>query len=395
MIRALLAVLLILVTTNAAAQSRQRAVRAVWVARWDYRSAQDVRRVIEEVASLGATDVIWQVRGQFDAYYKSSIEPWAEDLFYDRRDAYVKSPATADPGFDPLQIAIAAAHANGLRLHAWINVFPMWKGKSPPVNPDHPLRKHPQWVIHDDTGKAMPLNDHYVVANPAHPGVQEHLARICRELCTNYEIDGLHFDYVRFVSESLEPGRLYPGDTATLDEYRRNTGRGVPRSNDERQAYRAWMRDEISNVVRRLASEARAARPAIEVSAAVWRRPDLARDTYLQDAARWLEDGTLDRAYPMVYTADEATFASDMSAWLAAAPGKSITPGVGIYKHSTPEQTEAQAASAASLRCAGIAMFGYSSMFESVDPQQDKSAAERELRRMRRETLKGLWKGRR
>jgi hypothetical protein len=45
----------------------------LWVTRWDYRTPADVRDVIERAASAGFTDVVWQARGQADAYYQSDL----------------------------------------------------------------------------------------------------------------------------------------------------------------------------------------------------------------------------------------------------------------------------------------------------------------------------------
>jgi uncharacterized lipoprotein YddW (UPF0748 family) len=44
-------------------------IRALWITRWDYLTADDVRKAIENASWLGATDVMWQVRGQADAFY--------------------------------------------------------------------------------------------------------------------------------------------------------------------------------------------------------------------------------------------------------------------------------------------------------------------------------------
>ena len=94
-------------------------VRGIWVTRWDFRSPEDVRRVVADAASIGVTDVFWQVRGQGDSYYRSRIEPWGEELFRDDR-------SRTDPGFDPLALAVQEAHRRGVRIHAWFNVMPMW-----------------------------------------------------------------------------------------------------------------------------------------------------------------------------------------------------------------------------------------------------------------------------
>ncbi|MFG0251369.1 MAG: family 10 glycosylhydrolase, partial [Phycisphaerales bacterium JB038] len=103
-------------------------IRALWVTRWDYRNERDVRRIIFDAADMGATDIIWQVRGQADAFYDSDIEPWGEELLEDL------PPGVRQPPFDPLAIACQLAHGKGLRLHAWFNVMPLWKDRTPPKN---------------------------------------------------------------------------------------------------------------------------------------------------------------------------------------------------------------------------------------------------------------------
>ena len=111
--------------------------RALWVTRWDYRTEADVKRAVSEAASLGVTDLIWQVRGQADAYYKSALEPWGEELLRDL------PPGTKEPKADPLAIAVSEAHARGMKLHAWVNVMPLWKGTTPPKSMVHPFYLHP------------------------------------------------------------------------------------------------------------------------------------------------------------------------------------------------------------------------------------------------------------
>ena len=52
-------------------------VRALWVTRWDYRTAADIRVIAERAASANFNALFFQVRGNADAYYNSQIEPWA------------------------------------------------------------------------------------------------------------------------------------------------------------------------------------------------------------------------------------------------------------------------------------------------------------------------------
>ena len=116
----LLVLFLALVDSQASAKPGDAdEVRAIWVTRWDYRSAGDIRTIIQNCKSLGLNRIYFQVRGRSDAFYRSSHEPWAEEL------------GGLDPGFDPLAIAVSEAGKNAMQLHAWANVLAGWKGKIP------------------------------------------------------------------------------------------------------------------------------------------------------------------------------------------------------------------------------------------------------------------------
>ena len=55
-------------------------VRAIWVTRFEWQGEAEIRTILQNCASLGFNTVLFQVRGQADAYYRSKIEPWAERL---------------------------------------------------------------------------------------------------------------------------------------------------------------------------------------------------------------------------------------------------------------------------------------------------------------------------
>lgn len=351
---------------------------ALWVTRWDYRQPEDVERIVADAAALGVTDLLWQVRGQGDAYYASDREPWGEELLADL------PPGTSEPGFDPLTLAIQRAHASGIRLHAWVNVMPLWKGVTPPKSKDHPWHLHPEWRLRDARGTPQPLGDGYVIANPALDSVQDHIVGVCRDLVDRYDLDGLHLDYVRFIPPTGDQAGRYLRDTRTLSLFRRTTGRGSVQFNEDEAAFRSWIRDRITQLVTRIRAEAVDRRPGVVLSAAVWRRPDIARETYLQDAVAWLQDGTIDRAMPMIYTDDDEQFVRDLRAWHEAVPGADIVPGIGVYKHRA-SQTPMQISLVTGRN--GFALFGYASIFESINPGQDRTEREVLVRAARRRAL--------
>ena len=351
-----------------------RTMRGLWVTRWDYRTEDDIRRIMREASANAFTDLFWQVRGQADAFYVSGKEVWGEQLLANGRP----------PTFDPLTVAVREAHARGIRIHAWANVMPLWKGTQPPQDRGHIYYTHPEWRLRDQSGKEQALNEGYVIVNPVLDEVQAHIASVFGDIARRYDVDAIHMDYVRFVAESVGEG-LWPGDEQSLREFYRDTGRSAVRTREDREAHAAWVRGKITALVKQIRREVKGARPGIELSAAVWRRPDLGSDTYLQDAGDWLRTGLIDRALPMIYTDKDDQLMSDITAWLDVSTGAPVTPGIGVYKHEDPDQTIRQILMVDGAD--GYSLFGYASLFESVDPTQDKSPAQVELRRKRRDRV--------
>ncbi len=356
---------------TAARASVQRPMLCMWINRWDYRSYNDVDEAIARAASLGVTDIFWQVRGRADAFYPSSLEPWGEEICTNAAGRMVPPPA----GFDPLRRAVDQAHARGLRLHAWLNVMPLWKGKSPPTDQSHVYHTRPGWRIREANGTPQQLHDHYVIVNFARRDVQDHIIAVCKDVLTRYNVDGLHMDYIRYVSETFDAKLRYMHDPDTLAQFGRDA-RVDPSRLSERDLHdqmHRWRTNLVTMLVRRVRSEAMPVRSGAQLSAAVWRSPSVARDTYAQDAERWLNEGLLDFACPMIYSDKNADFDRDVSEWAKACPGRAVVPGIGIYMHK-PGTSGPQLATSRQQCPTGIALYAYASLFDSADPKQDKSA---------------------
>ncbi len=354
-------------------------MRGLWVTRWDFRTPRDVTEAIERAASLGVTDIFWQVRGQGDAFYASPFEPWGEELLADL------PPGSTEPGFDPLALAIIQSKSRGMRIHAWVNVMPLWRGTTPPKSSRHLYHTQPEWRLTDRNGKQQALNEHYVIVNPVLPEVQNHIVRIIADIVDRYAIDGIHLDYIRFVSESVDKTSIYPSDPRSLGLFAKDSGRRELKTDDDLRAFRAWKRNKITELVRRIRTEALSRKPGLIYSAAVWRDPTIAQVEYLQDAALWLREGTIDIAMPMIYSTNDQQFREDMNAWRQAVGSASLIPGLGAYMHDDPQQTIRQIRIASSP--AGYAIFAYASLFDSANPLESMTPEARAKRQVRRQAL--------
>ena len=108
--------------------------------------------------------------------------------------------------FDILKSLVRNCHSKSIKVHAWVCDFT--------ENPDSPVvKQHPEWAALNANGKmtnSEVLGGDYgpydtIWMCPARrPGyVDNYIFPLIEELLVNYDIDGLHHDYVR-----------YPGDVA-------------------------------------------------------------------------------------------------------------------------------------------------------------------------------------
>jgi len=285
-------------------------VRGVWVTRWEYDSPTRVATIMSRAAALGLTDVFFQVRGQADAFYRSSIEPWSAEL---------TGRLGADPGWDPLATAVTEAHARGLRLHAWINTFPIWSGDAPPPEsiPRHAFLEHPEWIMADRSGRTLRLGNRfaYVSASPGNPEVQDRIKAVVLDIVGRYPVDGVHFDYIRL-----------PDDDYSYDA----VSRGRYLSDRRYLTYMQWQTDQITGMLRRTAVEARALRADLLLSAAIINHYDRAVRIFAQDPVAWTDAGVLDYVIPMAYTPEPAEFAMMTAGYLQALAGERVVMGINL-----------------------------------------------------------------
>jgi len=351
-------------------------VRAVWVARFHYRFPDDIRTIMRNCARDGFNTVLWQVRGEGTVQYPSRLEPWSAEYGY------------RDPGFDPLQIAIQEAHRYGLRIEAWVNVMPGWKGPKPPPVANQLWHTHPGWFLHDATGQRQPLGRFYVILNPCLPEVRHYITGVIEEIITNYEVDGIHLDYVRYAWETTGNARQrYPRDPTTLRLYHQQTGL---RPDEDTQMWDRWRADQLTRLVSQIRDCQRRHRPDVALTAAVWASPQVGHRDYFQNALAWARTGIVDALMPMAYTTEVDQFEGYIGGYRGLAPRVRIIPGLGLYKHEDPQQTLQQLE-----RCGtwggDFALFSYSSLHATAaDRGASIDAHKKQLRQARRAMVRGF-----
>jgi len=310
------AFLTVLLIVNAGlSQPVNEEFRATWVITWDHSKPSDspntgkarIKAILERHATANMNAVLFQVRQGGTVYFTSSYEPWGSYVGY------------AYPGFDPLAYAVSEAHKLGLELHAWFNVF-----QCSSTIAGSPSAEHPEWICRDQDGNPM---DSYRSTSPGLSAVRNYTVKVAMEIVNNYDIDGLHLDYVRwnehtnsargqaydqnkeeipYLDGFIEPERLQ-------DLLSNRSGRYLydiehPYSNGVPQGFNSWedwWRWSVTEFVTDLHDSIQSVKPHIRLSAAALGKYNWSGwqgyGTVYQDAALWFNEGYIDQLTPMHY----------------------------------------------------------------------------------------------
>jgi len=266
--------------------------KALWVVRDRITNAHAIDELLADATTRGIFDLVVQVRGRGDAYYRSRLEPSAVAL--------------AGSDLDPLDHLIRFGAAVGVRIHAWGNVFFVWSdpNSSLPSSPAHLVNRHPEWLLRPGGVKYLdPVGGsdwEGVYIDPANAAAREHTLSVFTDIVSRYGVEGLHYDYVR-----------YPQVTYAAS----------PKDHEH-----------VTALVRQGAKRLREARPGVVISAAVFPDPDVARDRVLQHWPAWAADGLVDLLCPMAYRRDTVEVERVLSRARAAAPSAEMWGGLMAYK---------------------------------------------------------------
>jgi uncharacterized lipoprotein YddW (UPF0748 family) len=346
-------------------------IRALWVTRMDYKTPEDVNKIITNAYNCHFNMILFQVRGNGTVFYKSDIEPWAWELTSTTRSTTSSVEAIQslgkDPGWDPLAIAIDTAHRLGMELHAYMNVFPAWKETVPPPESANQLwNTHRDWFMQDSTGKTMWPSDWwtywYTFIDPGVPAVQDYLVNVFLEVVKKYDVDGIHFDYVRY------PGEVGDWSFNPISVNRfKETYHKAPFESPA--LWNEWKRSQITDIVRKIYTEVNFAKPGrITVSGSVGGLWDNAYNKYYQDRRTWLAQGIIDMTNPMAYETTFSIFSAQAEENIKNGYGRFVCPGIGLNRRMSPEMLIAQINLCRQLGAAGTTLFAYNGLFPHHEP---------------------------
>lgn len=305
-----------------AIQPPKREVRAVWLATvygldWPHRPAsspdgQKAQReaLCERLVRLQETNfnmVFFQVRLRGDVAYRSQIEPIS---------SVFTGVCGRMPDYDPLAFVVEECHKRGMECHAWFVTFPLGTDKQVrELGKRSAVKRHPK-LVKKHRGEWF--------LDPGQPGTADYVLSLVREIVEGYDIDGIHFDYIRYP----EAAKSFP-DKASYRQYGKKTKQET------------WRRENINRLVARVYDYVKRVKPWVQVSSSPLgkynRIPQVpnagwtAFESVYQDPAEWLRRGKQDMIVPMMYY-KHRNFFPFVDNWVENRHGRLVVPGLGAYR---------------------------------------------------------------
>ena len=368
-------------------------VRGVWIAsvyNIDYPSAvglsekqlaAELDAIVKNVKALGLNAIYFQVRPSGDALYKSDIFPASEYVSGERG-------READGGFDALAYLLKIAHAEGIRVHAWVNPLRVTVGSASAPQTDvsalpanDPVRMDPSLSIAYADGR--------LYLDAGNPKARELVAAGCREIAENYAVDGIIFD-----------DYFYPSPV-----YVTENGKSVLAEFDDSASYAAyangasladWRRENINKMMELCYKEIKAANEGCRFGVApfgIWQNDNgqnggsatAGNESYSSiycDTLAFIEGGYIDYVAPQLYWSFDTSVARyDVLVrwWNAqvASTGVDLLISHGAHRYDTLESPEGELLrqiqfARSELAFRGSIHYGYSVLKNNVKGAADE-----------------------
>ncbi len=308
-------------------------------------------QAVENMKTLGINTLFFHTVAFCDAVYPSKIYPFCEAL--------------KDSRADILKTAVAIAHQNGIKIHAWLNPYRVSTATNEieKLSLDYSAKAVGQCL----SGEGVCVTDSGIYLNPATALVRSTIINAVREIIGNYEVDGIHFD------DYFYPTTEQSFDKASYETYLSSAEN--PLTLEE------WRRVNVNSLVLGVYSAVKGKSRDLSFGISPAADLDYNYNTLFADIEGWLGGGYIDYVIPQLYFGfqypiEKFKFENLLTNWLDLTGGKApLYVGLAAYKAGTtqtPDNAEWQqdntiiARQIGSIRennIGGFVFFSYSSLF--------------------------------
>ncbi len=285
--------------------------RATWY-RANEKSDADVLKTVKLMAEMN-----------INAIY---IETWYNGEVIGFSDNELIGHHTAAHGdYDALEGFCRIGHEYGIEIHIWVENFFIG---TPGGNLVNATTGH---HLLDKKGRNYYPNmyGNFVFLNPYEEYSQNLVMDVYREIVENYDIDGIHLDYIRFLNPNSEDGADfgYNDDIIAGFQAAYNTTanpRTMAASGTNWDNWCLFRENIINDWVAKVYAMAKELKPSLKITSAVASDYPACRKTIYQNFNAWVEDGYMDEVFSMSYCANLEWPASNIKTFTAYTDGKAF-----------------------------------------------------------------------
>ena len=366
-------IIFLMLPLSAHAKDKNAHVKGVWVTCFSEKkvlySKKSAFELVKFCKKSKINEIYLQVYRGGKSYYDTSIN-----------DKVDYEGMLKIAGIDTIDVILKEAKRCNIKVFAWVNTLSI--GKTRKVNivekfgdsiltKDQYLRSSMRTEDMNESDKYY-LRDEQLFLEPGDPRVGEYMILIIDEIIARYpDLSGVHLDYVRypypvpFVPRSSfnRFGLTYGYGEENIKRFKENKGLdplSMPDNNENSLIWDDWKRDQVTNLVEKLAKHIKNKSPKMLISCAAIPSPDTAFSAAFQDWPGWLENGTVDYVILMNYTKNNQ-LAKEITRSALAHRGKGkVYIGIGNFlMKDDPHTLFAQENIIESLNPDGIAYFSY------------------------------------
>lgn len=344
-------------------------LRGVWMYTWgdSMLSASQITTAVDTTYAANYNMVIPEIRKAGDAYYNSN------PLHCPACGSYHQEPRAANiidpPPFDPLQDIINKAHAKNMEVCAWIVTYRIWSSTFGSAPSSHIWAAHPNWAMKTSGGSIADGSNYNL--DPGIPAVQDYICKVVIDFTSNYDIDALNYDYIRY------PGTDWGYNEITKQRFYNEYGYWPPTSSGDPNwgNWCDYRRQQVTDLVKKCYLEVAWRKPLVKMEADTvgWTQGDPNVDftqtrqysEVFQNAKAWMEEGIIDCNRLMNYKRDyDSVQGADYRLWntwlgtMQATTGRHSVCGPGVYLNYTADSM-IQLGQARSQNLAGLCTYAY------------------------------------
>jgi len=312
-------------------EEKKEELRGVWYSFFDWETLpkektefqNQVESIVKNVKKVGLNTIFLHIHSHSDSYYlKSSYFPLSRRAFGDD---------LTSKGYDPLEVFIEEAHKENIEIHGWLNPYRIGSQQDYDLIPEGNIIA--DWKKSPEKRNILLHKGAYYL-NPAKDEVQDLFVNAVKEICLNYDIDGIHLDdyFYPALDDSI------PELSFDMEEYNSaESGRTIVQ----------WRRDNVSRLIEKIHQAVGESSPEIPFGISPHGNLDNLASTrnYFVDIEEWLScDRYIDYIMPQLYWGFESkksngdaapwAFKNNMDRWVSLVKGGPVKlyAGLALYK---------------------------------------------------------------